>query len=92
MNKVDRDKHLAGEYRAGEEAKEVTEHPLFKGAILTYKAMLFESFTLSSTTDTEKRENIYRQMKALDSVEANLIELVETGKLALDELNITEIK
>ncbi len=66
----------------GDEARTLLNNPIFKNAFAQYRGQLFAIFTQSEAEEVENREIIYRQMKALDSVEDNLISLVETGKIA----------
>ena len=70
------------------EANAVVENPRYKNAIMSYKALLFESFIQSKDGEADKRESIYRQSKCIRQVEANLNELVRSGKLAVESLKL----
>lgn len=84
------DEQLSNEIKEASEAKALLANPLYKMSFITYKARLFEAFSESKDGEVELRQSIYRQMKSLRQVEANLTKLVTTGKLALKEVNTND--
>jgi hypothetical protein len=89
MNEDDQVAEQLGREIAGEaEANQVLTHPRYQQAMISYKAELFEAFISSKDTDADKRESIYRQSKCIRTVEANLAQLIKTGKLARKSLNL----
>lgn len=67
-------------------AKSVLNNPEFKRVFISYSAELFESLKRTKWDDKEKREEIYRQLKSLDTMEAKFLEALQTGKMARHQL------
>tara|TARA_R110000796_G_scaffold214800_1_gene330738 strand:- start:12691 stop:12972 length:282 start_codon:yes stop_codon:yes gene_type:complete len=91
MNKEEmRDQVLARDLEAEQQAIIVTSNPEYQGAILSYKAKLFDAFISSADDEQERREGIYRQSKCIRVVEQNLAKLMNSGKLARNTLKLNE--
>jgi len=84
MNEQEKAEHLTNEVIKEQEAKVILNG--IKGHLMAYQAELFVSFSKTDHGEKEKREEIYRQMKSLNVVEARLIKAIQTGKLARNEL------
>ena len=61
-----------------------------KGLFIEYSAELFEALKRSNHKDKEKREEIYRQLKSIDTVEAKLLEAIQTGGMAREQLSLMQ--
>ena len=70
-----------------QQAKAVLTNPEYSRAFTAYRAKLFERFSSSNHEDTELREEIYRQMKSLDTVEATLRKSLQDGRMAREQLS-----
>lgn len=81
-------KHLTNEV-VEEQAAKVLLNGL-KGLFIEYGAELYESLKQSNYKETEKREEIYRQLKSIDTVEAKLIEAIQTGSMAREQLSFLQ--
>lgn len=85
MNEEEKAEHLTNEVLEEQRAKVILNG--VKGHLVAYQAELFQAFSKTSHEEKEKREEIYRQMKSLNTVEARLLKAIETGKLARAELS-----
>tara|TARA_R110000772_G_scaffold107621_1_gene210139 strand:+ start:822 stop:1103 length:282 start_codon:yes stop_codon:yes gene_type:complete len=81
---------LKRDLEAETQALIITSNPEYQGAILSYKARLFDAFISSADDEQEKRESIYRQSKCIRVVEGNLAKLMKSGKMARDTIKINE--
>lgn len=81
-------KHLTNEV-VKEQAAKVLLNGL-KGLFIEYNAELFEALKRSNHKETEKREEIYRQLKSIDTVEAKLLEAIQTGSMAREQLSLMQ--
>ena len=82
----ERAKHLTNEVVKEQSAKVLLNG--VKGLFIEYSAELFEALKRSNHKDTEKREEIYRQLKSIDTVEAKLLEAIQTGSMAREQGDI----
>ena len=73
---------LLTEQERARQAQELTEHPLFKEALDTYRQRLTNEWAASPARDTEGRERLWLMLKTADAVEGHLKQLMETGRLA----------
>lgn len=73
-----------------QQAKAVLTNPEFMRAFTAYRAKLFDSFSSSNHDETERREEIYRQMKSLDTVEATLRKSLQDGRMAREQLSLMQ--
>jgi len=92
MNEKQAELKLVAEVDRGKKAEAVLNNSEFKRAFKEYSVMLFDSFKRTDHTKDgkEKREEIYRQIKALDTVEAKLTESIQTGEMAIEQLSIIQ--
>lgn len=74
----------------GQLAQQVTENPVYNESFKMIKAELFEKFTKTKTGDTEAREEIWRKMQSLDWLEGYMKRVMNTGKLAEQELSMSD--
>jgi hypothetical protein len=65
-----------------EQARRIVEDPLFVEAFERLERECFEGWKSSGWKDTDKREALYRQMKALDDARTRLTAAMEGGKVA----------
>jgi hypothetical protein len=68
--------------RRGENARRILEDDLFVEAVETIKQQCFEAWKATSWNETDKREAIHRQFKALGEIETRLRSIMEGGKVA----------
>ncbi len=87
LNKTE-EELLASEVIREQSALSVINNAEFQTAFISYKAELFDSFSKTNADQQEKREDIYRQIKAVDTVEAKLIRVIKTGSMAREQLNM----
>lgn len=66
----------------GEQARRVMEDPLLVEAFETIERECFDAWKTSGWKDADKREALYRQMKALGEVKTRLLTVMEGGKVA----------
>lgn len=85
MNEEEKAEHLTNEVMEEQRAKTILNG--VKSHFLAYQAELFDSFSKTDSNEKEKREEIYRQIKSINVVEARLLKAIQTGKLARDELS-----
>lgn len=85
MNEQEKAEHLEREIIGGQQAKLVLNG--VKQHFTAYRAELFNAFSKSDYQEKEKRDEIYRQMKAIDTVEARLLKAITTGDFARDQLS-----
>lgn len=77
---------IAREIKEEQLAKQVLDNPLFKKAFADYNMQLFEEFSRSKYDEGDKRTEIYRQMKALNTVADKLTKEIKTGNMARQTL------
>ncbi len=53
-----------------------------------YKKELTASIPNTKHTEVDKREEIYRQLKSINTVEARLLTAIQTGSLAREQLTM----
>ncbi len=70
------------EIERGHRAKRILEDEIFVEAIANIEKECFDAWKLSSWKDADKRESIYRQMKALGEIQTRLRAVMEGGKVA----------
>lgn len=90
MNNVNKTEEelLTQEVIREQSALSVLNNKEFQRAFIGYRADLFDSFSKTKADEHDKREDIYRQIKAVDTVEAKLIRVIKTGKMAREQLSI----
>jgi hypothetical protein len=70
------------EMSRGEAARRIIEDPLFDEAFQTIERECFEAWKGSGWKDADRREALYRQLKALGEVRTRLTAVMEGGKVA----------
>lgn len=70
------------EYKRGQEAKQLLSNPLFKQSFHILQAHNYAAFEATGFKDKEERDEIWRTLKNLQRVEAQLTQIINTGKLA----------
>ena len=88
MNQEDRINHFTKEFQSGQESKFIYDG--VKAHLNFYRAELFDAFSKSGSFAKKKREEIYRQIKAVDTFEARLLELIKTGNMAKEEISLIQ--
>ena len=78
----DEEHRLLTEQERARQAQELTEHPLFREALDTYRQRLMNEWAASPARDTEGRERLWLMLKTADAVEGHLKQLMETGRMA----------
>ncbi len=90
MREVSEEEQLSQEVVRGNQARAVLDNPEFRRAFIEYQAELFDSLKKSKWDAPEKREEIYRQCKALDTIEAKLTVSLQTGTMAVKQLSLMQ--
>jgi hypothetical protein len=74
----------------GEKARSVVENETYKDALVTVRNRYVESLINTAEDESAKREKAYMAIRMLEEVEAQLVSVMDKGKLAkqhLDKLN-----
>ncbi len=74
----------------GEKARSVVENETYKDALATVRNRYVESLINTAEDESAKREKAYMAIRMLEEVEAQLVSVMDKGKLAkqhLDKLN-----
>jgi len=85
MNKSQQDK-LQQEVSQSNKAKQLFENPLLKESFDKLKKLYAESLFNTGAKETEAREKLWLAYNIVGKVEQNLLEILDTGKLASKQL------
>jgi hypothetical protein len=85
-NEDDLKKALSEQIVAGQNAKRILNDPLYKMAFTTRKAHLFDVFCNTNKDQGDVREEAWRSMQNLSSLEAYFDEVLKSGKLSEDQV------
>jgi hypothetical protein len=77
---------LHQEVSRAERARELLEDPMMLEAMESLRAQYLAAWENSPARDPEAREKIWTYLKALDKVKGHLLEVMETGMLAREQL------
>lgn len=86
MTEEERSEHLTNEVVKEQQAKVILNG--VKDIINQYRGELFNSLTQTKWMQRGKREEIYRQLKSVDTFEARLLKDIQTGKIARQQLSL----
>lgn len=73
---------LAEDARRGEQAAALLNHPLLREAFDTIEREFTDAWKTSPSRDVEGRESLWWALKTLEKVQAHLMSVVNTGKMA----------
>ncbi len=65
------------------EAKMITTNPLYIEAFMVKRGQMMEEFTKTKHDQSAERDEIWRTMRCLDSLEKYFESIMSTGKLAI---------
>jgi hypothetical protein len=82
-----RDQYQA-EVETGKRAERLLKSEEFQVEMIAYESELEAAWRDSNLNETERREECYRQLRAVDEIKARLHRRVETGKLAATTLDM----
>ena len=85
MNKEPQGK-LNQEVSQANKAKQLFENPLLKESFDKLKKLYSESLFNTGAKETETREKLWLAYNVVGKVEQNLLEIIDTGKLASKQL------
>ena len=85
MNKETQGK-LNQEVSQANKAKQLFENPLLKDSFNKLKKLYSESLFNTGAKETETREKLWLAYNVVGKVEQNLLEIIDTGKLASKQL------
>ncbi len=88
LNEEEKAKQLTKEVVREQQAKVILNG--VRNLFIEYNAELFESLKRTKHKETEKREEIYRQLLSIDTVEAKLLEAIQTGSMAREQLSLMQ--
>lgn len=71
----------------GERAAMILREPMVQEAFDEIRKSYFAAFEQSSASETDKREQAYYLIKALDEFRAHFESAVQTGKMASEQMN-----
>ena len=77
---------LQQELNQANKAKQLFENPLLKESFDKLKKLYTESLFNTGATETEAREKLWLAYNVVSKVEQNLLEILDTGKLASEQL------
>ena len=77
---------LNQEITQANKAKQLFEEPLLKESFEKLKKLYSESLFNTGATETETREKLWLAYNIVSKVEQNLLEMIDTGKLASKQL------
>jgi O-phosphoseryl-tRNA(Cys) synthetase len=90
MNDLTEEERLSVEISQEEQAKKIINNPLFQKVFVEYSGQLYNALKRTKWNESEEREEIYRQLKSLDTMEAKFTEALQTGKLARHQLTLMQ--
>ena len=85
MNK-NQEAKLQQEVSQANKVKQLFENPLLKESFKKLKKLYAESLFNTGAKETEAREKLWLAYNVVGKVEQNLLEILDTGKLASKEL------
>ena len=85
MNNLEQDK-LNQELSQANKANQLFEDPLLKESFNKLRNLYSESLFNTGATETETREKLWLAYNVVSKVEQNLLEIIDTGKLASKQL------
>ena len=85
MDREEQDK-LSQEIRRSDKAKQILENPIFNESLTELKKLYTESLFNTGAKETETREKLWLAYNVVGKVEQNLLEIIDTGKLASKQL------
>lgn len=72
---------MTNEIPLGQYAEQLLGNPAYQAALVMIKAELFEEFSRGTIwSGKRKRENIYKQMQAVNELEAKIQSMMSNGK------------
>ncbi len=77
---------LQKEVSQANKAKQLFENPLLKESFDKLKKLYSESLFNTGAKETETREKLWLAYNVIGKVEQNLLEMIDTGKLATKQL------
>jgi len=77
---------LQQELNQANKAKQLFENPLLKESFDKLKKLYTESLFNTGATEIEAREKLWLAYNVVSKVEQNLLEMIDTGKLAAKQL------
>jgi len=85
---MDRDQEgkLQEELTQANKAKQLFENPLLKESFDKLRSLYSESLFNTGAKETEAREKLWLAYNVVSKVEQNLLEMIDTGKLASKQL------
>ena len=82
----DQEGKLQKEVSQANKAKQLFENPLLKESFDKLKKLYSESLFNTGAKETETREKLWLAYNVIGKVEQNLLEMIDTGKLATKQL------
>jgi len=79
---------LEQESRRGEQVRRLLEDPLLQEAFAAVDGALREAWAASAGDAADERERLWLMLKMLGRVRAHMIDALETGKLADEQLRV----
>ena len=70
----------------GERARQLLKDPMLQGALRKMRETIFYNIQTSHWKDAEEREELYKQLKAIDAFEKEFTALINGGKKAESKL------
>ena len=88
MNDKERKEKLEENVKFANMGVQLLNNEVFKAALTARKAQIFDEFCNSSQNDDSARAEAWRTMKNLDGLETYFRQVLESGAIAEEELNL----
>lgn len=85
MTEEEKAEALTNQYRNGQDAKALKNG--LENLLAMFKAEIFNDITSTKPSETNNREEFYRQLKTIEYVEKRLITSIQTGEFAKQQLS-----
>lgn len=71
----------------GQLAQQIVTNPIYKEAFGMIKAKFIDDLTKTTFKQSSERDELWRKMQTIEAVEAYIVDVLETGKIAEESLN-----
>ena len=78
------------ELARGDQASAVLNNPIYQEAFVMIRARLMEEFQKTKFKQSDERNEIWRKMQTVDWVDKHLCQVVQSGSVARETLNLAQ--
>lgn len=87
---MSKEEKAAAEIQRGELARQVLDNPIYQESLIAIRAELMHKFEQTKFSDSETREEIWRQIQTVKRFETYFQRVMETGKLGRQTLGLLD--